>query len=492
MSDAKAPSKDIFSIALCSQCLQPFSPSSTRDVRHAVPCGHVFCKECVNKVEAAQPSGKPVCRRAGCERELARTAEFAASWAAQRAERIKAKQLHMFTGQGNVGDLPPPTCAECDPDPDTGKPHRATHKCESCGDGVYFCDEVTAIHKRLKATKDHVVVALAEAVPKAAADLAWDLCAKHKLPFRVVEAATHRPLCAECMVLTMGKVPVQSFDDAIAVLQASAAAVSAELAKQRAKLAEPTFTADELCASISKWGAEETARIRAWEEREVKHVQAVANESVKLVQEVCARRTEVGASLIVQRMGLRASLEEFDQALANLPSDPAANLSKTQAVHTERKQLCELLAGSKIAVPSAQEILKWAELPALSAEFDQKDAGSGGVLANAVSAAAKVTLGKARNRTPEAPARAPEEKAKPVFPVIPKLVRRRRVLCRLGVYYPALRAVLFSHRAVLLPLSYPHLRCLPLLHTHPLHAGCGQGPALDHHEQQTQRFRRAR
>ena len=58
MSDAKASATDIFSVALCSQCQQPFSPFATRDVRHAVPCGHVFCKDCLDKVESEQKSGK--------------------------------------------------------------------------------------------------------------------------------------------------------------------------------------------------------------------------------------------------------------------------------------------------------------------------------------------------------------------------------------------------------------------------------------------------
>ena len=469
MSDAKASNQDVFSIAVCSQCQQPFPPSTTRDVRHAVPCGHVFCNDCLDRVETEQKSGKSICRRAGCECELALVSEFVPSWAAQRVERIKAKQQGMFPDQGNVGDRPPPTCSECEPDPGTGERHLATHRCETCGDGVYLCAELVATHPKFKALRSHdrvatrskfkasgghVVVAL-EAAPSTGAsnEPAWGNCLEHKLPFKAVEAATHRPMCSECVVAARGKVAVETFDEAIAALEsAEAASTSAALAMQKAKFAEPTFTPDELCARTAKWGAEETARVRGWEEREVKKLQsvadyanetvrrarAVASEIVQVVQEVCARRLEVGASVFTQRMGLRATLEEFDQALADLPSDPAALLSKKRAVYAERKRLCDLLAGSTIAVPWAWAVIEWDKLPALSAEFDQKEAGGGGVVASAVSAAAKATLGEARTRTPALPSNVGFCE----FPVIPKLVRCRRVPGCLRVCFHPLLVVL--------------------------------------------------
>ena len=422
MSDAKASSQDIFSIALCSQCLQEFTPSVSRDVFHAVPCGHVFCKDCMCRVEAEQKSGKSLCRRAGCERELAHVSMFAVSWVAQRAERIKANRKKLFPGQGNVGDLPPPVCTECDADPDTGKPHLATHRCDTCGDGVFYCAEVASLHPRLKASKGHTVVAIADALPPKDAEPAWEICAEHKLPFRVVEASTHLPLCSECLIAARGKAPFETFDEAIVALEtADAVATSAELARQKIKLTEPIFTADELRAKTTKWGAEETARIRAWEEREVKHVQEVANETVKRVQELCARKIEVGASLITQRMGLRASLEEFDQALADLPSDPAARLSKKRAVYTQRQRLCELLATSKIDVATAWAATEWAEPPSPFEEFDEKAADGGGILASKISAASMSALSPARAGPPRT--YYPPRKDWREFPVIPSLVR---------------------------------------------------------------------
>ena len=424
MSDAKTPITDIFSIAICSQCMQQFSPSATRDARHAVPCGHVFCRDCVRKVEAEQKSGNPVCRRVGCERPLAPVSEFGPSLITQRLERIRATHQHMFRDQGNVGDREAPTCSACAPDKDTGRAHLATHRCETCEGKVYVCAKVASLHPTLNATVGHVVVPLGTSAPsgfEAEGAPARVLCTQHKLPVQAFEASTNHSMCPECLVAVKDKVSVHTIDEAIAALETAHAATKAELLIQSSRLAEPIFNADQLRAQTAKWGAEETARIRAWEQREVKHVQAVADECVGLVQGVCARRIEVGASLITQRSGLRASLEEFDQVLADLPSDPVTRLSKKRAVYAERQQLCELLADNKIAFPSARAVLEWAELPALSAEFDQKAGNDGGVLPSVVAAEAKVTLGWARTHTP----------VMRDLPNVPKLVRCRYAAARI-------------------------------------------------------------
>ena len=315
-----------------------------------------------------------------------------------------------------------------------------------------------------------------EASPTPEADVAASsICAQHKIPFTAVEVATHRPLCVDCMAAKKRKVKVQTFDEAIAALDSLHAALSAELDKQTVKLTERTFTADELRSRTAKWGAAETARIRAWEEREVKHVHAVANETVELVQEVCARRIEVGAGLITQRAGLLASVEEFGQALANLPREPVAQLTKKRAVYAERKRLCELLAESKIDVPSARAVIEWIEPPALSAEFDEKAAATGGHLASSVFAGAKATLARAR-RTPGTPLRE--------FPAVPKLVR-----C-VDTLQP--RPLLDCMPAPFLALScWPSepLSLSPRSHPTSL-AGRSKGPAVDPSGRQAERIRR--
>ena len=412
------PDRDIFSFNVCSQCLEPFTCSASRDVRHAIPCGHVFCKACLDAVETEQRFGKSICRRAGCGRELDSAAEFPISWIPQRAERINAAHNEIFGDQGNVGERPPPACSMCGPDTATGEPHLATHRCKTCGYGVYFCAHAASLHPKLEASIGHVVSALpARSVSSEGKagenDARWSLCPEHNLRFDAAEASTHRPMCAECLTEVEGKVAVQTLAEALAGLHsAEAAAALAELTKQRNRFAEPTFTPDELRDSVMRWGAEETARIRAWEEREVKHVQAVAveseqllhsvaNDTARLVHEVCERRIEVGASLITQRMGLRASLDEFDRARADLPRDPAAQLSKTRAVYAERKRLCELLARYEIAVPSARVLIEWAQLPALAGQFDRPIGDGMSAVTTTVQAAAKSTLEQVRARIPE-------------------------------------------------------------------------------------------
>ena len=360
MSEAKTSSEGSFNINACSQCLQLLFHSTESDVRHAVPCGHVFCKGCLGRVDEEQKLGASVCRIPGCRKTLGPSAEFTVASCVQRTSRVKAELAALLGDQGNAGECP-----------------------------------------NARSTS--------ESAP------ASGLCVQHRLPLQAVEVSTYRPVCSECLTTTEAKVDVKTFDEANTILESLHAATSAEAAKHIAALAEPTFTPEDFCDRISKWGAEESARIRAWEEREVKRVQAVAAENVQLVQEVCARRIEVGASVFTQRMCLRASLEEFEQALADLsvtlPSDPAARLSKKRAICTERMRLCELLAGGKIAVPSAQAILQWAELPVLSGVFDEKAVGD---LASAITAKAKATLTWARSRIPWVLSRE--------FPVLPNVV----------------------------------------------------------------------
>ena len=384
MSEAKVSLPDIFKTDACSQCARQFPPSPVSfDARHAVPCGHVLCGDCVHRVEAEQKSGPSFCRRPGCGKELASANEFWAAW-------CTARSGSMFETQRNVQERSRPTCTECERDPVTGKQHLATHRCETCGDGAYFCTEISSVHPRLKASRGHIMVALDP--PRA-------LCAQHQLPFEVVEASSQRPMCAACVKAAGPDVAVQTFDKAIAALDTvEASANQATLATFTRGLAEPTFTAPQLYAYVTRWGVQEATRIRAWEEREVKSVQVAANETLQLVQAVCTRKLVEGASLIMQRVGLRASLEELDRVLTDLPSEPLSRLKRKRAVYVERAKLCKLLASEKIAVPSAQGILRWAQLPSLSGYFGEKRADSESAPAIRVSSAAASILSEARMR----------------------------------------------------------------------------------------------
>ena len=411
MSEAKAAAQSALSLAACSQCQQRIPSTEALRSRHAVPCGHVFCWDCANRTESEQKSGKVACRSAGCLRDLAPVASFPTATCTQREYRLLGKLDEVLADQGNVGDRPPNdaqslACVECEPDPVTEKPHAATHECQTCGNGAYFCSKMASVHPDMRATRGHVVVSLP--VP-AAADAAsgvtansWSLCPAHKLPYKRVDAANTRMMCTDCLASATGSVALQSLPEALLSLESKHAACVAEAARQKDILAEFTVPPDAYFEGVNKWCAHETTRIKAWELREVRHVQAVAARCTALVKEVCARRLEVGASLLAQRYGLRASLEELEHGLANRPADEAERLAKTLLLTAERQKLVELLAEGGISIPGSIGLKQWIVLPTLDGQFGVVEAGqtATGTLAEATSTAARALLGECRDAIP--------------------------------------------------------------------------------------------
>ena len=419
MSEAKAPAQSPFSLAACSQCRQRIPSTEALRSRHAVPCGHVFCWSCLDKVESEQKTGKAVCRSPACGRKLERAVAFPTAMCAQREYRIAGKLGEVFGDQGNVGDRPPKAlktfeCIECEPDPTTGKPHAATHECQTCGDGTYFCGAMAELHPKLRAARGHVVVPMASAGAAAAggggaaaaaaagAAASWSVCPAHRLPYKRVDATTMRMMCTECLSSATGSVALQSLSEALKSLESKHAACAAKAAIHKSTLAEFSVPADAYSESVNKWGAQETARIKAWETREVRNVQAVAARCTALVKEVCARRLEVGASLLTQRYGLRASLEELEHGLADRPADEAERLAKTLLLTAEREKLVELLSRNGITISAAHALKEWAELPTLTRQFGIANARQDGVgsLAEATSVAASALLGECRDAIP--------------------------------------------------------------------------------------------
>lgn len=421
MSEAKSRDRSSFSFSVCSQCRQRISSADTLESRHAVPCGHVLCPSCIGRIEAEQKAGKAVCRSAGCGADLDPVGTFPTATCTQREYRVTGK-LAVFGDQGNVGDAPRPTgplptCIECGPDPDTGALHAATHECRTCGEGSYLCGPAAALHPRARATRGHATLPLlagaTAAASAAAAAGAADSdaatpkshCPTHRLPYKRFNATTMRMMCADCFSATTGSVALQTLAEAVDALESKHAVWAAEAAKHKAKLAEFYVTADAYCEGVTKWGEGETERIKAWEEREVKHVQDVAAKSVALVQEVCERRIEVGASLFTQRYGLRASLEEIDQALADRPKEHAQRWASTLLIAAERQRLVELLVRGNIAFPDAGTLMEWIkQLPALETQFGPMPTAAPaltGALAEPTARSARAVLGACRDAIPE-------------------------------------------------------------------------------------------
>ena len=166
----------------------------------------------------------------------------------------------------------------------------------------------------------------------------------------------------------------------------------------------------------------------------------------------------MGASVLTQRRGLLASLEELRHELHDLPKDLAAQLSKKRALYEELEQLCALLArGGQIALPSVRAIVRWSNISALSSPFTQT--GAHRVGASAVSTTAKSLLKRASRRTPETHGVDWRE-----FPIIPRLVRAIGVgvasepfVFLFALYSPSITSASECARS----------------------SGCGQGSAVD-------------
>lgn len=370
MSDAQpADGLSSLNISACVRCKSILARRDTLRSRHAVPCGHVLCGECLGEVEAERRKrGRALCASLGCGATLDPVSTFPTAWCTQRAERIAEKLAAVLSDQGNVGDRLEPA----------------------------------------------------------------------------VTGGTQG-----------GQAP------AAAGGATSIAAVEEKAATVRQALARFTMTPDAFSSGVEKWAAEETARIDVWEGREaalaqgigkgpprrrgpilparaaalktqrkLAHIKAIAEESRALVQRVRASRLEVAPGMMVQWLGLRASLEEIEQELlANVPSDPAERSAKQASLTTERERLVGLLATGKIELPSVEGVALWSKLPVLTAAFGEgksEAAASQGPATN-VPVAAAMSRGAPRSWL----TRCKEERVwvgsllcNPVaFPAMPALVR---------------------------------------------------------------------
>ena len=386
MSQTQPPKKFSLNINVCTQCEQPIPRSDTLQTRHAVPCGHVICKACLQTLANEQKSSKPACRCRGCSAVLGPVCGFLTAFCAQREGRIAAKVKASFGKQGNVGDVHF-SCAECADDPDSGKPHNATHHCETCGHGAYMCAEMAAAHKRAKKTQGHVVTPLGEEAHQEAkggggagaesGPATWSLCAEHAKEIVFVDAKTMRPVCLQCMASAGETIAVKQLSVAVETLKSSAKPLIDKAAMIERALAEPKLDPEGFSKGIASWAAQETARILAWEGQAIEAVQNASRECRALVSQVADRRLEVGASLMTQRLSFRASFDEIKIELADSPQAESVRLSKLALLHSELQLLVDSIEHGKVKFPSAAVLTGYCKLPDLAAEFDEK--GSGGL-----------------------------------------------------------------------------------------------------------------
>ena len=352
MSEA-APAIDVlFSINACSHCHAHIPKSASHESRHAIPCGHVLCGACTAQVVAEQKAReRPVCSSPGCGATLGPAQEFVTAWCTQRAERIRSDHSQLFADQGNVGDS-----------------------------GAAADDDEEAKEEPSPNT----------------------LCSRHREPITARDTASKKPLCAKCILTAGSAIKVTPLPEAIAELVSRQAAASAAASRELFALFDKfTFTAATFRDGVAKWGEQETGRISSWEKQEIDHIHKVAADITSLVRAACARRLAVGSSILAQRYGLRATLEEIEHELCNLPSNEAGRLSRMQLLSAERERLTDLLSARALTIPSVRAFSSWAKLPNLAAQFGSDEKHNDQCPVKTLRDAAAEILIKLRESEPE-------------------------------------------------------------------------------------------
>ena len=351
MSQAAAPDCREPCLFDCTRCSKTIPRSETHLSRHALPCGHILCHSCTQAVAIEQKGQSVLCGSPGCTSNLGPVREYATAWCTQRAGRISNQLGALFADQGDVGS----SVTEA---------------------GVSDSSNRTP-----------------------SVDLPpWGDCSEHKRPVMGADTVAMRALCADCIDGQLFPPPFTPAEKASEVLLAAAKELDAESEFQKQRLAETTLVLEEFLNSIDAWAEGESTRIRAWEERERAAVSQVARDCVAMVAEVRTRRVGVARSLLRQHVGLRASIEEAETELSDLPSDDAARIGKLAALVSDRHKLLTQLSNRffQTVHPAAASV--WARNVTLGAPFGDVKEDNAESLANAPLAVARDTLDWARER----------------------------------------------------------------------------------------------
>ena len=353
-------------------------------------------------IDDKQTGGQAVkCLCIGCDQRFEHTSKFLTAWCTQRSERFAEILGDMLGDQGDVGDLSAaPDCTECETDPVTGKTHKATHRCETCGAGTHFCEFLATAHAKSKATAKHRLVQLAGRAggegrgpaPASAAGAvftaasALTTCAEHGQSVQFLEASTRRPLCVACLSSLKGTISVESLTEAagarVAMAQESKGEGDADALRVHLDALELTPAA--LTDELGVWLARETARVKAWEERALASVRESAQATLEELQAVRSQRLRTGSSVFAQRLSLRASLDEIDYEIATAQAQAQSKKSaqvELVMLIAERSKLLKLASDGALRLPSARTINKWHQnLPRLVEDFGQSEEKTGGMI----------------------------------------------------------------------------------------------------------------
>ena len=337
MSDATPPEQVSIDLSFCTSCSARIGLAGVTLSRHAMPCGHVLCKDCVSRIEGEQKTGRVVCGSAGCSAVLRPVAQFPTAWCTQRSDRVAAELAVTFADQGDS-----PSGAAAAASAVSDPPGRA--------DRAKFESSIQ--------------------------------CQLHHKQFSAFDLAAQEPLCVDCIAARpAGAGPTSSIAAFAAATDAAIPALTAGAKEAAETLRELKLDASTLSARLAEWEALETARITAWEEREVAKVRAAAAESRALVRSGAEFKRTLGNSLLQQRLGLLASIEEAQHELSAAAcgaTDGESALIRG-GIARDLTALIGSVTGIPAHVPSAGVTEKILSLACLADEFgDEKAAEAAG------------------------------------------------------------------------------------------------------------------
>ena len=354
MSAADPADQQPPSFRVCTQCAKEITSELAEAARHSIPCGHLVCGDCSRELVSDQEEKKgvaKVCKDLGCESTFQQLGKWPKALCAHRPVKAVCKAPEEDA-------TPHPTCSQCKPDAQTGKPHLATHRCDECKDA--FCESVASLHAKMRASRGHAVA------PITGGPKRWDICAVHCKPVRFTDVGSLQLLCVSCVSASPTALVIDPLSASLALLQQDEVAAGRALANLQSAIGN----LEQHQARLGKWVGDETARIHEWEEREINAVHAIAEKAIALVEEVRTFRTTVGESILRQRKGLAASLQEAARML-NYPADAGEageQLPKLLALSATRKELLAQLAKGDWFVPEDKHA-GWVTLPTLAEEL---------------------------------------------------------------------------------------------------------------------------
>lgn len=337
MSEEPCLEQEPASLSLCTQCNRIIPRTDTRQCRHAVPCGHIVCSDCIGGIESEQKVRPVSCRGRVCGAVLTAPSEWPTAICARRPHRIMTAWAREFGDQGDVGDIP---VADV---PVTDKPD------DFAGDGGSKKEEKDGARECERHSGERVEFA---------------------------DISSGALLCRMCVAQTEGAAKPSAIHEIPAA--AAAAASADEAVTQRARALYALLGHDgnpltELQGRLRGWCARELKRIRNWEVREINHIRAVANDLCRLIGEVQEHRLKLLPAIYGRRDSIRATLEETEHELRALPEGLIERFRQQHELLADRRRLVSALESGALRAPAPAELAAWCSPPSFARLFGRME-----------------------------------------------------------------------------------------------------------------------